>query len=85
MVYIPMVQCKDGEAEAYLQSYGMLRKLGYFYGGMIERIELLENIDNKYWWWVLITLDNFSPEVRRNHQDEIGKILDGYDEGDPWN
>jgi len=83
MVYIPSVECADGEH--FIHWFEPPITTGctkVYWHTVLRKLPLLEYIDQKYWEGPLFLIWSFNYKVKRTHQAEIGAILDGFDEGD---
>lgn len=83
-MYIPSVQCRDGEHFIYWLNPPIMNKLRVGYYEQISKFTLMDYIDEKYNNGALDILCSFSEAVRKSHQNEIGVILDGFTDGDIW-
>lgn len=77
-MYLPYIELKSGEIHyiPYL-SPPMTAKLEEgFYTIVYSRFALMDYINNKYFYQGLEIMCKFDLKVRRDHQEEISKILD---------
>jgi len=84
-MYIPMVKCKDGEAQAILHYWSPVKKsMEGFYYRQIHKMSLMELMEDKYWNWPLGFLCEMKEEVKAGLGTEIGRILNGFTDGEVW-
>ena len=84
MVYIPMIETPDGECQIWIEPPITWVLQRAYYSHINSRLWLMDYIADKYWHGSLEMMCRMKGEIRRAYQTQIGKILNGYSEGEIW-
>lgn len=83
-MFIYSIECIDGELFLHKSFTPITDNLEAGFWSVINKLRLMDHIDNKYYLWTLEEICRFDKIVRKNHQDEIEKIVGGFSDGEVW-